>query len=62
MSHTTDAGLRVASIDQIADGESLLVSRQITGADDDIAIFRNGDRFYALDDTCTHERASLAEG
>ncbi len=27
-----------------------------------IALFRVGDKFYAIDDTCTHEEASLSEG
>ena len=27
-----------------------------------IALFRLGDEFYATDDTCTHEFASLSEG
>lgn len=28
----------------------------------EIAVFNIGGRFYAIDDTCTHERASLSEG
>ncbi|MHB8620350.1 MAG: Rieske (2Fe-2S) protein [Chloroflexota bacterium] len=27
-----------------------------------IAVFRVGESFYAIDDTCTHEEASLSEG
>lgn len=27
-----------------------------------LAVFHVGDTFYAIDDTCTHEEASLAEG
>ncbi|HEY8694186.1 MAG TPA: non-heme iron oxygenase ferredoxin subunit [Chloroflexota bacterium] len=27
-----------------------------------IALFHVGDNFYAVDDTCTHEEASLSEG
>lgn len=27
-----------------------------------IALFHVGDKFYAVDDTCTHEEASLSEG
>lgn len=27
-----------------------------------IALFRVGDNFYAIDDTCSHEEASLSEG
>ncbi len=28
----------------------------------EVAVFNVGGRFYAIDDTCTHERASLSEG
>lgn len=28
----------------------------------EIAVFNVGGRFYAIEDTCTHERASLSEG
>ena len=56
-------GIRVASVDDIAVAEGLAISSSITGTDDDIAILRDDDgEFYALDDTCTHEEASLAEG
>ncbi|GAB3623777.1 bifunctional 3-phenylpropionate/cinnamic acid dioxygenase ferredoxin subunit [Mariniluteicoccus endophyticus] len=35
----------------------------MTGTEDDIALFRTeDDEWYALDDTCTHEEASLADG
>lgn len=27
-----------------------------------IAVFRCGDEFFAIDDTCTHQEASLSEG
>ncbi|HEX6511982.1 MAG TPA: non-heme iron oxygenase ferredoxin subunit, partial [Chloroflexota bacterium] len=27
-----------------------------------VALFHVGDKFYAIDDTCTHEEASLSEG
>ncbi|MBV9120610.1 MAG: non-heme iron oxygenase ferredoxin subunit [Chloroflexi bacterium] len=27
-----------------------------------LAVFHVGDKFYAIDDTCTHEEASLSEG
>ncbi len=30
--------------------------------DTPIAVFRRGGEFYAIDDTCSHEEASLAEG
>lgn len=54
--------LLVATTDALADGEALVVSATKTGWSDDIALFRSGERFFALDDTCTHQLASLAEG
>jgi len=56
-------GVKVALVDDIDEGEGISVSRDVAGTDDDIAILRDDDgHFYALDDTCTHEDASLADG
>ena len=56
-------GIRVASVDDIPEGEGIAVSKEITGTDDDIAILRDDDgSCWALNDTCTHQVASLAEG
>lgn len=56
-------GIRVASLDDVPEGEGLAVSSDVTGTDDDIAILRDEDgSVWALDDTCTHETASLADG
>ena len=56
-------GIRVASLDDIPEGEGIEVSRDITGTDDDIALLRDEDgSVWALNNTCTHEVASLAEG
>ncbi len=46
----------------ISDGGSTVVGRSQTGHEDDIAVFFEAGRYYALDDTCTHDRASLSEG
>ncbi|MCG5220913.1 bifunctional 3-phenylpropionate/cinnamic acid dioxygenase ferredoxin subunit [Streptosporangium sp. KLBMP 9127] len=55
--------IRVAPVEDIAEGEGLKVDRSVTGTADHIAVLRDDDgEFYALDDTCTHEEASLAEG
>lgn len=57
------AGIRVAALDDIPMGEGVAIPRDITGTDDDIAILRDEDgSVWALDDTCTHQTASLAEG
>jgi 3-phenylpropionate/trans-cinnamate dioxygenase ferredoxin component len=56
-------GIRVASLDDVAVGEGLKIDLDVTGTSDDIAILRDDDgQVYALDDTCTHETASLADG
>ena len=56
-------GIRVASLDDVAVGEGLKIDRTVTGTSDDIALLRDDDGTgYALDDTCTHETASLADG
>jgi 3-phenylpropionate/trans-cinnamate dioxygenase ferredoxin subunit len=56
-------GIRVASLDDLPEGEGIAVDKSITGTADDIALLRDDDgTVWALDDTCTHEEASLAEG
>jgi 3-phenylpropionate/trans-cinnamate dioxygenase ferredoxin subunit len=56
-------GIRVAALDDIAIGEGLAISSDITGTDDDIALLRDDDgTVYALNDTCTHAVASLSDG
>ncbi|MEV7085532.1 non-heme iron oxygenase ferredoxin subunit [Streptomyces sp. NPDC093085] len=56
-------GIRVASLEDIPQGEGLAIDKAVTGTADDIALLRDADNtVYALDDTCTHETASLAEG
>ena len=52
----------VCRLAEIPDGGALRVARETTGTDDDIAVFNDGGRIYALNDTCTHARASLADG
>jgi 3-phenylpropionate/trans-cinnamate dioxygenase ferredoxin subunit len=57
------AGIRVASFDDIPEGGGVAVSRDIAGTDDHIALLRDRDgHVWALNDTCPHETASLAEG
>lgn len=56
-------GIKVALTTEIPEGEGRAISSAITGTDDDIAILHDTDgTFWALNDTCTHEVASLAEG
>ena len=43
--------------------QGLSETTKVEGADGHkYALFHVGERFYAIDDTCTHEEASLSEG
>jgi 3-phenylpropionate/trans-cinnamate dioxygenase ferredoxin subunit len=55
-------GIVVAQTDDIPDGEAIKVDAAIAGTVDDIAIFNDDGEYFALDDTCSHEEASLSEG
>jgi 3-phenylpropionate/trans-cinnamate dioxygenase ferredoxin component len=56
-------GIRVANLADIPEGEGIAVDRALTGANDDIALLRDDDgTVWALNNTCTHAEASLAEG
>ncbi|MGO1318770.1 MAG: bifunctional 3-phenylpropionate/cinnamic acid dioxygenase ferredoxin subunit [Galactobacter sp.] len=56
-------GIDVAGVEEIPEGEALAVEAVVDGVARDIAIFHTEDgEFYALDDECTHETASLADG
>lgn len=50
--------VRVASTDEIPAGEGKYFD--VDG--EPIAIFHVGDQYYATQDVCTHEEASLSEG
>lgn len=56
-------GIHVASLGDIPEGEGISIGKEVTGTADNIALLRDYDgSVWALDDTCTHETASLAEG
>jgi 3-phenylpropionate/trans-cinnamate dioxygenase ferredoxin subunit len=59
---TTRTGIRVAAVSDIEEGEALKVPAERTGHGDAIAVFHDDGAYYALDDTCTHGRASLSDG
>lgn len=52
------AFVKAGTIGSIPDGGGVCVAL----GDKKIALFHIGDSFYAIDDTCTHEEASLSEG
>ncbi|MDX6744122.1 Rieske 2Fe-2S domain-containing protein [Actinocorallia sp. A-T 12471] len=57
------AGIRVAAVADIPEGEGLKIDRSLTGTDDHIALLHDTDgSIWALDDTCLHGDASLSEG
>lgn len=56
-------GILVANLQDIPEGEGIAIASSITGTADNIALLRDEDgSVWALDDTCTHETASLADG
>ncbi len=50
--------VKVATVDQVPPGQG----RRVDVDGRRIALFNVGGRFYAVDDTCTHEEASLSAG
>lgn len=59
MTTQTAARLVVADLADLPEGEALTVSPPGSVA---VAIFHTPDGLFALDDTCTHQEASLADG
>lgn len=56
-------GIHVAAVDDIEEGEGIVIDKDVTGTADNIALLRDEDgSVWALNDTCTHETASLADG
>src|SRR5207253_11475787 len=50
--------VRVASVDEVPAG----TGKAVTVDGQQVALFNVNGTFYAIDDTCTHEEASLAAG
>ena len=59
---TALTSVRVAAVGGIEEGEALRVPAEQTGHRDAISVFHDGGEYYALDDTCSHGQASLADG
>ena len=56
-------GIRVAAIDDVEPGEALVLDTAVTATAEPISLFRDDDgTYYALDDTCSHQQASLSDG
>jgi nitrite reductase/ring-hydroxylating ferredoxin subunit len=58
MSDPTDSRIRIGSIEEFPEGRGRAVDYQDTR----VAVFRRGDGWFALQDSCPHMGASLAEG
>ncbi|MDQ7820699.1 MAG: non-heme iron oxygenase ferredoxin subunit [Armatimonadota bacterium] len=58
MTGATSEFVPVAAVDEIPPG----TARVVTLEGRRIAVFNVGGTYYAIDDTCTHEEASLASG
>ncbi|NLT26186.1 MAG: bifunctional 3-phenylpropionate/cinnamic acid dioxygenase ferredoxin subunit [Microbacteriaceae bacterium] len=57
------AAINLGRLERIPEGEAIVVDAAEAGTAGDIAVFHAEDgAFYALDDTCSHETASLADG
>lgn len=55
-------GIPVAKVGEIGEDDAIVVARATAGTLDDIAVVYSGGEYFAIDNTCTHEDASLAEG
>lgn len=54
--------IKVANVGDIEDEEAIVVDGATNGTGEDIAVFFSAGQYFALNDTCTHEDASLADG
>jgi 3-phenylpropionate/trans-cinnamate dioxygenase ferredoxin subunit len=54
--------IKVGLAGDIGEDEALVVPRSVSGTRDDIAVVFSGGQYFAIDNTCTHEEAALAEG
>ena len=55
-------GIVVAHIGDIDEGWAIKVDASILGTADDVAVFNDQGKYYALDDSCSHTGGSLSDG
>lgn len=55
-------GVVVAHVGEIEDGSGIAIAKETLGTLDDVAVFNDGEQYFALDNTCTHEKTGLASG
>ncbi|HZK31927.1 MAG TPA: Rieske 2Fe-2S domain-containing protein [Corynebacterium sp.] len=53
--------VNVGRAEDVAEGHAIVVPAEKTGHRQAIAVFRQGEEFFAVDDECTHLGASLGE-
>jgi nitrite reductase/ring-hydroxylating ferredoxin subunit len=58
MTMVEDGWHDVAAVDDLPEDDVI----QVTAGQAVLALYRVGDQFYATDDCCTHEEASLSDG
>lgn len=58
----TGNAIKVGAVGALGDDEALVVPRATAGTVDDIAVIYSDGQYFAIDNTCTHEQTSLAEG
>lgn len=58
----TGKQIKVGVVGDIGDDEALVVARETAGTQDDIAVICSDGQYFAIDNTCTHEQTSLADG
>ncbi len=54
--------IKVGTTGDVPEGGALFVPADVNGTGAPISVFRWEEKLFALDDTCTHAEASLAEG
>lgn len=54
--------VKVAMVGDLDDGTAIVVDGDANGTGEDIAVFFSNGRYYAINDVCTHQYASLSEG
>jgi 3-phenylpropionate/trans-cinnamate dioxygenase ferredoxin subunit len=54
--------IRVCTLDDLPAGEAVRIVAHVAVTEVPVAVFNADGQFYAIDDTCTHQDASLADG
>lgn len=55
-------GIVVAHVGDIDDGSGIAIPKERIGTVEDVAVFNDGDQYFALDNMCSHEKTGIADG